>query len=187
MVTKIGLDLGYAYITTSDVNAAVKREPSVVLVDKDTRRIISVGEAAYNSNSENGMLVRPFKNGLLFDGPITRGVIENAIGSVQSADKVRCVIGVSAGFLPKQEKEIFEMMNAAGADECFSVTRSVAALIGAGYSPNMSVISVNIGAKTTEITVLYRGKIFSSVAQSVGGEDFDRAVKEYVQIGRAHV
>ena len=56
----------------------------------------------------------------------------------------------------------------------------MAALIGAGYSPNMSVISVNIGAKTTEITVLYRGKIFSSVAQSVGGEDFDRAVKEYV-------
>ena len=36
MITKIGLDLGYANITLSNVTAEVYREPSVVLVDKNT-------------------------------------------------------------------------------------------------------------------------------------------------------
>ena len=44
MVTKIGLDLGYANITLSDVMAEIYREPSVALIYKnarpDARRII---------------------------------------------------------------------------------------------------------------------------------------------------
>ena len=47
MVTKIGLDLGYANITLSDVMAEIYREPSVALIYKnarpDARRVISVG------------------------------------------------------------------------------------------------------------------------------------------------
>ena len=56
MVTKIGLDLGYANITLSDVMAEIYREPSVALIYKnarpDARRIISVGSAAVNSDGE---------------------------------------------------------------------------------------------------------------------------------------
>ncbi len=180
MLTKIGLDLGYANITLSDVTSGIGREPSVVLIDKDTRRIISVGESAINAQVSTGILVRPFKNGLLFDSQITRGVIENALSLVRASEKVRCIIGVPAGILPKQEKEIFEMLQDAGADECYSVTRSVAAIIGAGYSPSISAVSVNVGAKKTEVAVLYRGKVYSSVAENVGGEDFDKAVKQYI-------
>ena len=46
MVTKIGLDLGYANITVSDMKAGIYREESVALIDRDSRRIISVGNAA---------------------------------------------------------------------------------------------------------------------------------------------
>ena len=46
MITKIGLDLGYANITLSNVAAEVYREPSVVLIDKKTRRVVSVGNKA---------------------------------------------------------------------------------------------------------------------------------------------
>lgn len=180
MVTKIGLDLGYANITLSDVTSGIDREPSVVLVDKETRRIISVGESAINTEASTGLLVRPFKNGLLFDSQITKGVIDNALGSFGASERLRCIIGVPAGFLPKQEKEIFEMLSDAGADESYSVTRSVAAIIGAGYSPSISAISVNIGAKKTELAVLYRGKVYSSASENIGGEDFDKAVKQYI-------
>ena len=70
MLTKIGLDLGYANITLSDVMAEIYREPSVALIYKnarpDARRIISVGSDAVNSDGEaiggaDGILVRPFK------------------------------------------------------------------------------------------------------------------------------
>ena len=46
MVTKFGLDLGYANITLSDSSSVVYREPSIALIDKESRRIVAVGDHA---------------------------------------------------------------------------------------------------------------------------------------------
>ena len=183
MVTKIGLDLGYANITLSDTTSGIYREPSIALIDKDTRRIIGVGDSAVNSegaSSGNGILVRPFKNGLLFDHKITESIVNNAVSAVLPAERLRCVLGVPSDFLPKQEKVLFGILNSAGVTDCLSVNRAVAALVGAGYSPTMSVISVNIGASATEIAVLHNGNVVQTARAQVGGEDFDKAVKQYI-------
>ena len=184
MVTKIGLDLGYANITLSDVSMGIYREPSIALINKETRRIVSVGSKALsggeNGALEDGVLVRPFKNGLLFDRQITEGILENAISPILPAEKVRCVIGVPSDIIPKQERELFRMMHEAGVSDCYSVNRAMAALIGAGYSPLMSVISVNVGASATEIIILHEGQILYYAREDIGGEDFDKAVKNYI-------
>ena len=183
MITKIGLDLGYANITLSDATTAIYREPSIALIDKETRRIVGVGSSVLMGDDpvfSDGMLVRPFKNGLLFDHQITQAVINNAVKAILPADKVRCVIGVPSDLLPKQERELFSMLEEAGVTESLSVNRALAALIGAGYSPLMSVISVNVGASATEIVVLHNGTVTHTSCESVGGEDFDKAVKQYV-------
>ena len=184
MVTKIGLDLGYANITLSDVSMGIYREPSIALINKETRRIVSVGSKALlggeNGTLEDGVLVRPFKNGLLFDRQITEGILENAISPILPAERVRCVIGVPSDILPKQERELYRMMHDCGVSDCYSVNRAMAALIGAGYSPLMSVISVNVGASSTEVLILHEGQILYHAREDVGGEDFDKAVKNYI-------
>jgi rod shape-determining protein MreB len=189
MVTKIGLDLGYANITLSDVMSEIYREPSVALIYKnarpDARRVISVGEQAVNSDGEaiggaDGILVRPFKNGILFDQQLTQEIINNAIKAVKPAENIRCVVGVPSDFLPKQEKELFSMLSEAGVDTSLCVARSVAAIIGAGYSPSISVISVNVGAQSTEVAVMHKGEIVHLSKSAIGGEDFDKAVKDYI-------
>jgi rod shape-determining protein MreB len=189
MLTKIGLDLGYANITLSDVMAQIYREPSVALIYKnarpDARRIISVGSEAVSSDGEmiggaDGILVRPFKNGILFDQQLTQEIINSAIKAVKPAERIRCIVGVPSDFLPKQEKELFAMLSEAGVDCALSVVRSVAAVIGAGYSPNISVISVNIGAQSTEVAVMHKGNIVHLAKSPIGGEDFDKAVKDYI-------
>ena len=183
MVTKIGIDLGYANITLSNIVADIYREPSVVLIDKNTRRILSIGARAAmgeDEESEGGVLIRPFKNGLLYSSDLTKEIISNVVSAVKPAEKIRCIIGVPSDFLPKQESEIFAMLEAAGVSECYSVKRSVAALIGAGYSPAISAISVNVGAASTEIAVLHKGEILTSVREQIGGEDFDRAIKQFI-------
>lgn len=183
MVTRIGLDLGYANITLSDVNAGVYREPAVALIDKNTRRIISVGNSALAESdnlSEQTLLVRPFKNGLLFDRQITQSIITNAVRSLPAEERVRCVIGVPSDLLPKQEREIHVMLNEAGVAESYTVNRAVAALIGAGYSPKQSIISVNVGASFTEIAVFNNGEVTYTKREAIGGEDFDKAVKQYI-------
>ncbi len=183
MVTKFGLDLGYANITISDITAGIFREPSVALIDKNTRRIVSVGNSAVEQSdelSETTMLVRPFKNGLLFDRHITQSVITHAAGNLPGDGRVRCVIGLPSDLIPKQEKEMFDMLSEVGIHECYSVNRSVAALIGAGYSPHTDVVSVNVGASATEIVIFNGGKIVHTSRAVIGGEDFDRAVKDYI-------
>ena len=183
MVLKIGLDFGYANITLSDIVIGVYREPSVALIDKNTRRIISVGDSALEESealSETALLVRPFKNGLLFDRQITKSVIANATKSLPKDDRIRCVLGVPSDFLPKQEKELFDMLREEGIDECISVNRSIAALLGADASPLQSIVSVNVGAFNTEIAIINDGEITYVQKTAVGGEDFDKAVKQYV-------
>jgi len=182
MTTKIGLDLGYANLTISNVTAEVYREPSVVLVDKNTRQVISVGARAALSEGDatGGMLVRPFKNGLLYSSDLTREIIKHAVSAVEGADKIRCVIALPSDFIPKQESEIFKMLSQAGVSESCSVTPAIAALIGAGYSPSISAVSVNIGAVATEIAVVHKGNILFSIRELIGGEDFDKAVKQFI-------
>ena len=181
MVTKIGLDLGYANITLGDRDSAIYREPSVALIDKDTRSIISVGSTAIEAGATGtGVLVRPFKNGLFFDHVITAGIIRNAVEAVLPAERLRCVIGVPSDLVPKQEKALFSMLSDAGVTDCYSVNRAVAALVGAGYSPLMSVVSVNVGASATEIAVFHNGEVTQTARENVGGEDFDKAVRQYI-------
>ena len=183
MTTKIGLDLGYANITISNVAAEVYREPSVVLVDKNTRQIISVGNRAAASEENagaDGVLVRPFKNGLLYSSDLTREIIRHAVSAVGEAEKIRCIVALPSDFLPKQENEVFKMLKDAGASEYCSVKPAVAALIGAGYAPTISAVSINIGAAFTEVAVLHNGEILYTAREQIGGEDFDRAVKEYI-------
>ncbi len=182
MVTKIGIDLGYANITISDASSGVFREPSVAMIDKDTRRIISVGNAALSGEGANGseVLVRPFKNGLLFDQQITQSIISGAVKAVLPAERVRCVVGIPSDFLPKQEKELFGMFNRSGISDCYSVNRALAALIGAGFPPDSDAVSVNVGASSTEIAVIIKGDIIYSSRANIGGEDFDKAVKQYI-------
>ena len=182
MVTKIGLDLGYANITISDTTA-VYREQSVALIDKENRRIVSVGDTALEKSEElgdNAMLVRPFKNGLLFDKQITQSVVAKIVGSLPKKERVRCVIGIPSGLVAKQEKEIFDILGDVGISDCYAVNRAVAALIGAGISPLQSIVSVNVGASYTEIAVMHNGEVIYSNRESVGGEDFDKAVKQYI-------
>ena len=185
MVTKIGLDLGYANITLADSTAEIYREPSVALVNKlpkaGERRIIAVGNSAIApESSADGMLVRPFKNGMFFDHQLTEEIIMHALSAVRPADKLRCVIGVPSDILPKQERELFAMLDKAGVDAAYSVSRAVAAVIGAGYSPSISAVSVNVGAMSTEVAVLHEGSVLYSNRTVIGGEDFDKAVKQYV-------
>lgn len=181
MVTKIGLDLGYANITISDTTLEVYREPSVALIDKNTRRILSVGRAAISSNSvDDGILVRPFKNGILYSQEFTASIIDAALRPLKSKENLRCMVGAPADFNSKQERELGEMIVESGAESCYFVNRAMAALVGAGYKPTISAVSVNIGASHTEVLVVYKGEVLYASTVPIGGENFDEAVRDYI-------
>jgi rod shape-determining protein MreB len=180
MVTKIGLDLGYANISISDASLEVYREPSVARIDKNTRRIVSVGREAVSSATADDILVRPFKNGLLYSVDFTSQIISAALKAVSKSDNVRCLVAVPSELNSKQESELAEIIGGEGISECFFVNRALSALVGAGYAPTVSAVSVNVGASATEIVTLHQGSIIYSSTVAVGGENFDEAVRAYI-------
>lgn len=180
MVTKIGLDLGYANISLCDASYEVYREPSIALIDKNSRRILSVGQEALKEDALHGILVRPFKNGLLYSIEFTKEIIASALSRVASDDSIRCVVGVPSSLNQKQTAELAGLLSEGGCEECFFVNRALASVVGAGFAPTMSVVSVNIGASLTEIAVMHNGKIIYSASEEIGGEDFDEAVRSYI-------
>lgn len=180
MVTKIGLDLGYANIAISDASLEVYREPSVARIDEATRRIVSVGREAISGTSSGEVLVRPFKNGLLYSVDFTSQIIAASLKAVSRSENVRCVMAVPGNLNAKQESELASLLAHEGVDGCYFVNRALAALVGAGYAPSISAVSVNIGASATEIVTLYKGSIIYSSTVAIGGEDFDEAVRSYI-------
>ncbi len=181
MITKIGLDLGYANITISNISGDVFRESAVALIDKTARRTLYIGDdTAKAEPSESLMLVRPFKNGLLYSSELTRDIIRREIHSIKAKDKIRCVIALPSDLVAKQELEVFKMLGDAGVSESYCVNPAMAALVGAGYSPSVSAVSVNFGASHTEIAVIHKGEVLITVREKIGGEDFDKAVKQYI-------
>ena len=180
MVDCIGLDLGYANISVSDTSLDVSREPSVAFMDKNTHRIVSVGREALTYNASEGNLVRPFKNGLLYSADFTTEMIRIALAGIEDKDNLRCIVGVPAGFNAKQEKALYSILEEQGLKQSFFVNRAMAAFVGAGYSPLANAVSVNVGACSTEVAVIYNGEIIYSATEKVGGEDFDEAVKDYI-------
>ena len=77
----IGIDLGTAntlvYVKGRGI---VLREPSVVAIDKDKRRVLAVGSEAklmLGRTPSNIMAVRPLKNGVIADFEVTQEMIKH--------------------------------------------------------------------------------------------------------------
>jgi hypothetical protein len=121
MVTKIGLDLGYANITLSDVSMGIYREPSIALINKETRRIVSVGSKAL-LGGENGTLIvtgKFEKNGdgkhrmfVSFDYGRTWDTMENPLPYDLENDALSTNrIGHSAAFFVGSDPSVIYYMN----------------------------------------------------------------------------
>ena len=113
----IGLDLGTAsvlvYIKGKGI---VLREPSVVAIDKNTDRILAVGEEArkmLGRTPGNIVAIRPLKDGVISDYHITEKMLRYFLNKVCSRSffklfKPRVMICVPSG-VTEVEKEQWKM------------------------------------------------------------------------------
>ena len=89
MLTRdIGIDLGTAnvliYIKGKGV---VLNEPSVVVVEKETKKIIAVGKEAYEmlgKTPEKVEVVRPLKDGVIADFELTEIMLDYFINKIKA-------------------------------------------------------------------------------------------------------
>ncbi len=185
----IGIDLGTAntlvYVAGRGI---VLREPSVVAVNRDDGKIITVGAEAkrmLGRTPANIIAVRPLKDGVIADYEQTEAMLRHFISSVSAKSLFRktVVVGIPSGVTEVERRAVLEASKKAGATYAYVVEEPMAAAIGAGLpvsEPSGSII-VDIGGGTTEVAVISLGGIVSSKSVRTAGDELDEAITSYVR------
>lgn len=186
----MGIDLGTAntlvYVRGRGV---LLREPSVVAIDRDTKRPLAVGEEAKRMLGRTpGSIIatRPLKDGVIADFELTEKMIRYFIEKVHRRSMFTApmvVIGIPSGVTEVEKRAVKEASKKAGAKEAYVIEEPMAAAIGAGMpiSEPTGCMIVDIGGGTTEVAVISLGDIVTARSIRVAGDEIDEAIINYIR------
>ncbi len=186
----IGIDLGTASVLVfKKGKGIVLHEPSVVAIDKNTDKVIAVGEAArqmLGRTPGNIVAIRPLKDGVIADYDTTEKMLTYFIKKVigpRFLFKPRVIVCIPTGATDVEERAVNQATVSSGARQAYIVEEPLAAALGAGV--NISDASgnmiVDIGGGTSDIAVLSLGGIVCDASLRVGGDKFDEAIIRYIR------
>ncbi|OGR90344.1 MAG: rod shape-determining protein [Elusimicrobia bacterium RBG_16_66_12] len=181
----MGIDLGTAntlvYVKGQGI---VLREPSVVAIDRETRRVLAIGAEAkrmLGRTPASIIAVRPLKNGVIADFEVTQEMIKYFIRKVHNRRSLlhpRVVIGIPSGITEVERRAVQESAEQAGARQVYLIEEPMAAAIGADLpisEPHGNFI-LDIGGGTTEAAIISLGGLVVSKSLDIAGDEMDEAV-----------
>ncbi len=189
MARDIGMDLGTASVLIFvKGKGVVLREPSVVALDKNTGRLLKVGDEAQRMLGRtpgNIVAIRPLREGVISDYDMTERMIREFLKKLTGFRlfKPRLVICVPSGITEVEERAVIDAGIQAGARKVYLIEEPVAAAIGAGIDiaqPDGHMV-VDIGGGTTDVAVISLSGIVESASIKVAGDLFDEAVVKYIR------
>ncbi|SHK51591.1 rod shape-determining protein [Desulforamulus aeronauticus] len=188
--TDIGIDLGTASILVYvKGKGIVLNEPSVVAINKDTGRIIAVGEEArrmLGRTPGNIVATRPLREGVIADYDVTEKMLKYFINKANGKRwffRPRVMVCIPSGVTGVEERAVRQAAIQAGARAAHLIEEPLAAALGAGIDisePSGSMV-VDIGGGTSDVAVLSLGGIVCSRSIRVGGDKFDEAIVRYIR------
>lgn len=190
MGADMGIDLGTATVLVFiKGKGVVLNEPSVVALDKNTNRVLTVGEDArkmIGRTPGNIVAVRPLRDGVISDYDTTEKMlkyfIKKACGKKRiSAPKVMICIPSKATEVEK--RAVRDAAIHAGAKKVFLIEEPLAAAIGAGMDitiPSGNMV-IDIGGGTTDIAVISLGGIVVRDSLKIAGDKFDEAIMKHIR------
>ncbi|MDD4599869.1 MAG: rod shape-determining protein [Negativicutes bacterium] len=188
--TDIGVDLGTANILVYiKGKGIVLSEPSVVAIDRDTNRVLAIGEEArrmLGRTPGNIIAIRPLREGVIADYDTTEIMLRHFIQKVVGKSmffKPRIMICIPSGVTTVEKRAVLEAAMQAGARKTYLIEEPLAAALGAGLeiAEPCGAMVVDIGGGTTDVAVLSLGGIVVSQSLRIGGDKFDEALVRYVK------
>lgn len=186
----LAIDLGTANTLVSvRGEGIVLDEPSVVAIEKEDHRVLSVGTEAkrmLGRTPGNIVAMRPLKDGVIADFDVTEAMLRYFINKARErkfpwSPRPRVVVCVPSGVTSVEKRAVFEATIQAGARQAFLIEEPMAAAIGASLpieEPTGSMV-VDIGGGTTEVAVISLGGIVVSTSVRVAGDEFDTAIMNH--------
>ncbi len=187
----VGIDLGTANTLISiKGKGIVLDEPSVVAVDRYTRKVICVGKEAKEmiGRTPNEIeVIRPLRDGVISDFDMTQVMLTEFMKKVllqkSIATKMRIVIGVPSGVTEVEKRAVKEVAYQIGAKDVYILEEPMAAAIGANMRVDDAKGSmvVDIGGGTTDIAVISLGGIVNKTSLRIAGDEMDEAVVAFIR------
>jgi len=185
--TDIAMDLGTAntliYIKGKGV---VLNEPSIVAFDRNTKRIIALGNKAKEMQGREHREIRvsrPMRDGVIADFEIAEGMIKAFIKKVSAGflPARRIVVAVPSGVTEVEKRAVRDSAEHAGAKEVHLIAEPMAAAIGVGIDVEAPVgnMIIDIGGGTTEIAVIALSGIVNEESLRVAGDEMNNAILQF--------
>ncbi len=190
LIPELGIDLGTANILVyKRGQGIVLREPSVVAIDKYTKKVKAVGEEArlmLGRTPGNIVAIRPMSDGVIADYSTTEKMLSHLIAKVCGKHrpfKPRVLVCVPSGVTSVEKRAVLQAALSAGAGEARTIEETMAAAIGAGLpisTPGGNMV-VDIGGGTTDIAVISLGGIVISRSLRIGGNKIDEVIVRHIK------
>ena len=188
--TDIGIDLGTASVLVYvKGKGVVLKEPSVVAFEKETNKLIAIGEEArlmIGRTPGEIDAIRPLRQGVISDYTVTEQMlkyfIQKALGK-RTYRKPRISICIPSGATEVETKAVEDAAFAVGARDVKIIEEPLAAAIGAGIdiSKPCGNMIVDIGGGTADIAVISLGRAARSDSIKVAGDNFDEVIAKYMR------
>ena len=186
----IGIDLGTANILIYvKGEGIVLSEPSVVAMDKDTGKVLAIGEKAQEMLGRTPgsvIAVKPLKDGVIADFDKTEIMLDYFIKKIKGKtifSKPRILICCPSNITQVEKNAIKEVAERTGAKKVYVEEEPKVAAIGAGLSIDMPTgnMVIDIGGGTTDIAVLSLNGIVYSESIKLAGNTFDTDIIKYIK------
>lgn len=186
----IGIDLGTANVLIFiKGRGIVLNEPSIVVVDTETKRVIAVGEEAKEMLGRTPgkvKAIKPMKDGVIADFELTEIMLNEFIKKAKARNvitKPRILICCPTNITPVEKNAIKEAAERTGARKVYIEEEPKVAAIGAGMDiskPSANMV-LDIGGGTTDIAILSMNGIVSSESLKIAGNQLDQDIIKYIR------
>lgn len=185
--TDIAIDLGTAntviYVKGKGI---VLNEPSIVAFDRNSKKIIALGNKAKEMQGREHKQIRvsrPMRDGVIADFEIAEGMIRAFIKKVNKGafSSRRVVVAVPSGVTEVEKRAVRDSAEHAGAKEVHLIAEPMAAAIGVGIDVSAAVgnMILDIGGGTTEIAVIALDGIVNEESLRIAGDEMNNAIIQF--------
>ena len=185
----IGIDLGTANVLIYlKGKGIVLNEPSIVIVDKETKKVIAVGQEANEMagrTPDKVKAVKPMKDGVIADFELTEIMLNEFIKKAKARRVIarpRILICCPTNITQVEKNAIKEAAERTGARKVYIEYEPKVAAVGAGMDiskPSANMV-LDIGGGTTDIAVLSLNEIVSSTSVKIAGNALDEDLIKYI-------